>query len=210
MCGTADPGRGPGRIPFDKIPLLASAFSGGFRYQHGGFGLIQDGRVYAQPLLNHRSKIFGSEVAGIYISNDSVWVGPHIPELTGKWHSMRQNLTRLVKEGKPEMGNIKWGWTVSGSVYTRRSAIGVDQSGNIIYALGDNLSGQTLAIALSTSGVWNAIHLDMNPGNVHFATFAWNDEDKKPIVIDKFNYYPNCFLNTMGRDFFYITRKSKK
>lgn len=210
MCGTGEPARGPGRISFEKMPDLAAAFSGGFRYQHGGYGLVQEGKVYANPILTPRSKIFGNDIGTIYMSDDSVWVAPHVPDPAPRWHSMRQNLTLLVRDGKPELANLKWGWTVSGSVYTRRSAVGVDQSGNIIYALGDNLSGQTLAIALATGGVWNAIHLDMNPGNVHFGAFAWDKEEKKPVVIDKFNYYPGCYLNTSGRDFFYVTRKKSK
>src|SRR5208337_3432588 len=79
--------------------------------------------------------------------------------------SFRQNLDPLVDSGEVNpMGRALWGYTLPGSgMQTERSGICVTESGNMLYAWGDDVSGTALGKALKAAGCTYALHLDMNP-----------------------------------------------
>ena len=80
--------------------------------------------------------------------------------------SVRQNLGLLVSSGAPAptAGSVRaWGSTLGGVAAPARSALGVDASGNLVYAGSMSALPADLAAALVAGGVRTAMELDINP-----------------------------------------------
>jgi len=218
-AGTEDPkpltgGHGPGRIP--REPGLASrvvaAFNGGFKTEHGNYGMMVNKRILLPPQPN---------AATVVVLKDQrvgfgTWADTH--DVTGirgvadeDIMSFRQNLDPLVDGGEVNpMGRALWGYTLPGSgMQTERSGLCVTQSGQILYAWGDDLSGTAMGKALKMAGCTYAMHLDMNP---HHTGFIFS----KIVELKGHNYRselltplmtvsPDRYIEYAPKDFFYVT-----
>ncbi len=90
----------------------------------------------------------------------------------------RQTPPCLVQQGKVndtlEGGeyNRNWGSTVSGETVIRRSAIGLDKSGRVLfYGIGEACTAQALARAMRAVGAEDAAQLDVNYSYPRFLLF---------------------------------------
>ncbi|MGH2633662.1 MAG: hypothetical protein ACRDG3_09660, partial [Tepidiformaceae bacterium] len=144
-AGVVDPGgfrgvKGPGVIPADQYPNLLAAWNGGFKGQHGNFGMYADGTTYV-PLRSGLASIAVYKDGTIRMGTwgaDLVWD----PNMV----AVRQNAVLLVQDGKvsnrTSEGNDTWGYVNvdSAEFITWRSAVGLTKDGNLIYASGNSLS----------------------------------------------------------------------
>ena len=98
-AGVADPGgfrgvKGPGAIPTDQYPNLLAAWNGGFKGQHGNFGMYADGTEYV-PLR--------SGLASIAVYRDgTIRMGTWGADLSwdANMVAVRQNAVLLVQDGQ--------------------------------------------------------------------------------------------------------------
>ncbi len=212
VAGTEDPGgyrgvRGLGVIPADKQSLLVAAWNGGFKGEHGYYGMYVDGREVV-PLRNG--------LASIAVMGDgTIKVGEYGRDFVRDDNTVavRQNAVLLVDHGEisPRVneGNDTWGYVQvnSAEFITWRSAVGLTKDGNLIIAAGNSLSAASLAKALWAAGAYTAMQLDINTPYVLTSEFFPQPDGTVQAArfMDSMGDSPSRFLKTQTRDFMYLT-----
>ncbi|MCL2449329.1 MAG: phosphodiester glycosidase family protein [Polyangiaceae bacterium] len=217
-AGTEDPEPmtgppGAGRIPRDPAVYrrVAAAFNGAFKTDHGHYGMMVHRRVLLPPVPNAASVVVlddGRVGFGTWGADKRVGGLLGVPD--DSIESFRQNLDALVDQGKinPSGRNL-WGFTLPGKgAQTERSGVCVTKSGHLVYAWGEDLSGTTLARALTMAGCNFAMHLDMNPYHTGFL-FASIDEFsghkyKSALLSPAMSIQPDRYIQYSSKDFFYL------
>ena len=105
-----------------------------------------------------------------------------------------------------EKGIDTWGLTVTNSMYTWRSGIGITRNGNLVYAVGPSLVPRTLAKALQAAGAVNAMQLDINPYWVRFILFHLQSPGSYTYgpLLQKMANGGYSYLHGYQKDFFYV------
>ncbi len=200
--------KGTGKIAADDRDngSLLAAFNGGFKATHGHFGAMQNGLV-ALPALN------GFAAVALY-DDGRVRIGEWGKDILPSKNivAWRENARLIIQNGQvsPRVAVdalSDWGGTISGSVVTWRSALGLGVDNRVLYYFaGPNLSMPTLARAMLAAGVQQGLLLDINASWVHFT--AIRDVSGKlsadPLLPDMKSSVDR-YLRTSQRDFFYIT-----
>jgi hypothetical protein len=213
VAGTKQPGGpignfGPGVIPPDivKSGNLVAAFDGGFQYRDGTYGMIVDGKTYV-PLENNVGTLVGYKDGTINIIN---YTGQNLGNNVA---FIRQNCPILVENGQVfalnELNKKLWGRTFNTDIFTWRSGIGLTTQGNLIYAVGNNLSPESLATALKMAGAVNAIQLDINPFWVRFNFFEPNSTGgyTTSTLTKDLKDGSKAYLTGYSKDFFFLYKK---
>ena len=214
VAGTKEPGGsvgkpGPGLIPADIIKngSLMAAFDGGFQYRDGEYGMIVGDTTYL-PLQQNIGTLVGYKDGNLKIVK---YTGQSLGD---NITFIRQNCPILVDNGditiNDEQNKGLWGRTFTSDIFTWRSGIGLDKDGNLIFAVGNNLTPATLATALKMGGATNALQLDINPNWVRFNLFSYIGNGKytsNPLTHDLKDGSPE-YLNGNTKDFFYLYKKS--
>lgn len=212
QAGTYYPGSthrayGPGVVPFGikNSNSLLAVFNGGFQEKDGHYGMIVGNRTYVPLLRNMPTLLFHADGSFSLIT----YSGQGIPKDVV---ALRQNGPLLIENGRVtsyvELGPDTWGRTITNSMYTWRSGLGITKEGNLIYAAGNSLLPGTLAKAMLSAGAVNAIQLDINPPWVRFIIY-------QSIGNGKYNFTPLLtsmkggkeYLTRYNKDFFYIYKK---
>lgn len=214
VAGTEQPGGpvgnpGPGVIPQDIVKSgdLVAAFDGGFQYRDGEYGMIVNGKTYL-PLVNDVGTLIGYSDGTLKIINYNG------QDLSNNVSFVRQNCPMLIEDGNTSILNEKnkklWGRTFNADIYTWRSGVGLTKNGNLIYAVGNNLSPLTLSYALKMAGAENAIQLDINPFWVRFNIFESNGSGgyQTSTLTKDLKDGSKEYLNGYSKDFFYVYKKS--
>lgn len=201
---------GPGVIPNNVVNSgkLIAAFDGGFQYKDGAFGMIVGNTTYL-PLKNNLGTLVGYEGGSLKIIN---YTGQSLGDNV---EFVRQNCPMLITNGEESVSNPKskalWGRLAAGTVgiYTWRSGVGITKEGNLLFAVGNNLTPDTLAHALKAAGAENAIQLDINPIWVRFNIFDPISPGKysSTTLIKDLHDGSREYLNGYNKDFFYIYKK---
>ena len=213
VAGTQQPGgplgnSGPGLIPQNIITSgnLVAAFNGGFQFRDGGYGMTVDGKTYV-PLIKDAGTLVGYKDGSLKIVN---YQGQ---DLGNNIAFIRQNCPILVENGNTfisdENNKHIWGRTFNADIYTWRSGLGLTASGNLIYAVGNNLSPLSLSTALKMAGAVNAIQLDVNPFWVRFNLFEPKTSggySTKTLTKDLKDGSVG-YLKGYAKDFFYLYKK---
>ena len=203
----------PARIPSSDLQpgKILAAFNGGFKAEHGHFGVMLNGVTLLPPREG-----FGT--VAIY-DNGKVLLGAWGKDITASSHTVawRQNGPLIIQNGQinPQTGvtdPLVWGYTTDGSTATGRSALAINQDGTILYyAVGFNLTLPALARAVQDTGAYQAIQLDINNYYTHFEAFTLGNNGTKPIAVPLLDQMKGPgdqrYLTINKRDFFYITIK---
>lgn len=214
VAGTKQPGGpignvGNGMVPTNLVQngLLVAAFNGGFQYKDGEYGMIVNNKTYL-PLKNNLGTLIGYANGSVKIVNfEGQDLGTNIAFI-------RQNCPILIENGILEVSNPEnhglWGRTDTTDIYTWRSGVGITASGNLLYAVGNNINPTTLATALKMGGAINAIQLDINPFWVRFSIFDYTGGGKYSSTTLMKGIYDGSkqFLGGYQKDFFYLYKKS--
>src|SRR5689334_2418644 len=165
--GSEDPGLAAGRVKAgpavrgaERARLLA-AFNGGFKLSAGAGGYEQEGHVAAALRRGLASLVIDRSGR----ARVGVW-GHGVPGRGEAVYSVRQNLTPLVRNGKPTPAAADWsawGATLGGGEFVARSALGQGADGDLEYAASMSASPADLAVALARAGARVAMELDINP-----------------------------------------------
>lgn len=163
--GSADPGPVPGspyggRVTGMERPRLVAAFNGGFKLSAGAGGYEQDRHVVASLRPGLASLVIDST------GQPHIGVWPAVTTSVRGIVSVVQNLGLLVSNGRlsPRIDErLAWGATLGHVMDVARSAVGVDASGDLLFAATMAASPRDIATALQRAGVVNAMELDINP-----------------------------------------------
>lgn len=200
-------------IAADHHSALLAAFNGGFKAEHGHYGMRIDGVT----LLPSRSlscwigMMKGDElVIGDYERlkkrmDDALW-----------W---RQTPICMMDEGKLHPGlrserNTHWGATLDGDTVIRRSAIGLSADGKVLYSgIGDHTTARALANGMQHAGAAYVAQLDVNWSYPKFVIYQPRQQGSSELVATKlcdgFEFSEDHYIRQVAhRDFFYLTRKN--
>jgi hypothetical protein len=202
----------PARISAsDMVPgKILAAFNGGFKAQHGHFGVMLNGVTLIPPRDG-----FGT--VAIY-DDGTVRLGAWGTDITPSQHMVawRQNGPLIIQNGQinPHTAVTDpkvWGYTTDGTTATGRSAVGISQDGSILYyAVGFNLTLPALARAVQDAGAYQAIQLDINNFYTHFEAFTSGSNNSLmavPLLDQMKGPGDQRYLTINKRDFFYVTTK---
>jgi hypothetical protein len=166
-----------------EIHLLVAAFNGGFKLTYRDVGFSSGGHV-AVPLKAGLASIvtytdgttgIGAWRAGVPSSGKTVF-------------SVLQNQRLLVDHGvaAASVSNCLipcWGETIGSRTFVARSGLGINASGQLVWAAGEQLSPAGLAIALIGAGAVRAIELDINPDWVAGYLYPHHPSGPSPMPV---------------------------
>ncbi len=202
----------PGIVPKEAQADLVAAFNGGFKATHGHYGMMIDGETFLPP------RDVGCTVAMYKDGTMRIRTWPTVKETADAMRAYRQTPPCLVEQGKVNTQlegveyNKNWGATVSGETVIRRSAIGLDKSGRVLfYGLGEAVTAQALAHAMRAVGAEDAAQLDVNYSYPRFLFFERTADDSPRVggaLIPGIKYQKTEYVGGPElRDFFYLTRR---
>lgn len=205
---------GTGRIPRDPAVYtrIAAAFNGGFKTEHGSYGMMLRKRVLLPPQPGIATVIITKDNRyglGSWGSNKNV--GGIQDVEASDIVSFRQNLDPLVDNDKVNpSGRSQWGFTLPGTtMQTERSGLCVTNAGHLLYAWGDDVSATTLGTAMKMASCVYGMHLDMNPHHTGFIftnITALKGRNYKSELLDKqMEIDPSRYIEYAPKDFFYMT-----
>jgi hypothetical protein len=202
----------PGTIPRAACPELVATFDGGFKTMHGHFGMMLRGDVYLPPRDS-------SCTVAIY-RDGRVGIGPWpmVRPTEADMVAYRQTPPCLVEDGisNAALGSenvAEWGNAVDGATVIRRSALGIDATGRILFfGLGESMAAITLARAMAAAGAVRAAQLDVNDPLVRFLVYSTRPFEQPPLptpLVPKLLFRKAEYLTEPStRDFFYVTKES--
>lgn len=207
---TGPPGRGSLTDDQTTRERVVATFNGAFKSVHGDYGMMVEGRVLVPPKPNAASVVVRQDGwVGLGTWSDSVDVPNDV-------RFFRQNLDPLVAGGQVNpTGRQEWGLKVaSGSVVTERSALCRTSNGQLYYAWGLELTGESLARGLAHAGCTYALHLDMNPGHAGLVftriTGTSPEGVQGQLATPEMTIHPREHALWSDKDFFYVLQADAK
>lgn len=202
-----------GLVPAAVQDDLLVVMNGGFMAKHGKYGMMLDGEEFLAPR---------EDACAVAKRKDgSFWIAPWL-EMKGKNAELsfyRQTPACLVDRGTlhPDLDSDfkrrKWGGQNNGQKDTRRSAVGVDASGKVLfYGLGEWVFPKDLAVAMKAAGAVSAAELDINWSYTRFLLMG-RPTPSEPVqvlstLVPKIEHSKRGYVEKAAtRDFFYVTRK---
>ncbi len=196
--------RGSGRIPDEHRGQLVAAFNGAFKVEHGRYGAVEGGTILVPPQAGLATVAIDREGRAAFGEWD-------IPRFAEPWRDLRQNLRPLVAAGEVNPRRLRhWGEVVAklDESRTPRSAVGLTESGVMVYGWAPATSARLLGEAMRLAGVRFAMHLDMNPGHTGAEFYARGEDGAfEPVPgVEAMDHRRGRWLEVEARDFFYVTR----
>jgi hypothetical protein len=222
VAGSADPeastpeGRAAHRdalVPAQDRGALIAAFNGGWKAEHGHFGLMVDGVTFLPPE--------DASCTVAVLDDDSVRIAPwtDLRATETRMRSYRQTPPCLYLGGKrhPGLGleeTTSWGAAVGGGAVIRRSAIGLGEKGTILFVgVSNSTTAPALADGMHHAGAVDIAELDVNWSYPKFLVYAPNAAGKLEastvfpgFVFDKDEYV----RRRAPKDFFYVMRRAAR
>lgn len=216
-AGSDDPGvaalpasQPPGLVPEEHRGGLFAVFNGGFKPQHGNWGMMVAGRVLVPPREDGCTVVLNP--------GDTVVVGswPSVRERAERARSYRQTPPCLVENGEVNPSLLAgedrvWAGRDPKLKTRRRSAIGVDRTGRILlFGVGMEAEPRLLAEGMKYAGAVNAAQLDINWNWTRFLLFGEKDgtlQITSTLIPEMVHQKRGYVERTQPRDFFYLVRK---
>lgn len=204
---------GAGRIPREKAVFgrVAAAFNGGFKTEHGSYGMMVRRRVLLPPQPGAAAVVLLKDGrVGMGSWGNTTKVSGLAGIADADILSFRQNLDPLLDGEKVNpTGRSLWGFTLPGtSMQTERSGICVTPAGHLLYAWGDDVSANTLGKAMKMAGCVYGMHLDMNPHHTGLVftniTEIKGKAYKTELLTNQMEISPDRFIEFSPKDFFYM------
>jgi hypothetical protein len=208
----------PGIIPASERESVIAAFNGGFKTEHGGYGMKVADLTYVTPQKG--------VCAAALLSNGSMRVDnwDEMKDDEAKMQWWRQGPNCMIEDGKlhPRLTSEalakKWGATLDGETVIRRSALGIDRAGKVLYvSITNNTTAKAIAEGVAHAGAITVLQLDVNYSYPKFVTFEpkkelEEGEEPKRVAVplaDGFEFSDDEYLRKASRrDFFYLAPRS--
>jgi Phosphodiester glycosidase len=202
----------PGRVPDEYHAGVIAAFNGGFKTEHGHYGMYVDGVTLVPPLAGTCT------VARLKDGTLRIGTWSRLAAQLSNATWWRQTPDCMYENGKlnPRLagGRVsKWGSTLDGETVVRRSAIGVDAAGTTLYVgISNHTTAPALARGMHHAGAATVAQLDINFSYPKFVTFREAPSSRLKVAVplaDGFEFSENEYLRKPSfRDFFYVTDSS--
>jgi hypothetical protein len=200
------PSQRSGLVPVEDRATLVAAFNGGWQAVHGHLGM-KVGNVELLPPVTSSCGVAMLADGTLKIAS---WQTIKPDYETLRW--LRQTPPCLVENGKEDArlddSKMRWGAALNGRTVVRRSAIGLNADGTILYyAVGDSMTSAAITRALEAAGAVSAAMLDINHAFPRFVTFVTDPalqtwQDHLPLAPSP---PAGAYLTTAAnKDFFYV------
>jgi len=215
MPGAADVASGPlpfaaGLVPPERRDHLVAVFNGGFQPRHGHWGMML-GETTVVPPRPDGCTIALFRDGSVRIRSHSI-VAAGVPEMT----ALRQTPPCLLEQGElhPDLlrgRDQRWGGHTDGIVTRRRSALGIDAAGKVLfYAVGMEATPKRLAEALAMAGARDGAELDVNWNWTRFLLFeksASGSIEASASLVEVEHGKNEYATRASERDFFYLLKR---
>ena len=209
---------GSGHIPRDPTIArrVAAVWNGGFKSEHGHYGMTVNRRVLLPAVPGGASVItLADGRMGMGTWGVKPALGGIVNVRDTSIVSMRQNLDPLLEDGQLNpKGRKLWGYTRADNegMQTHRSGMCITPSGTLMYAWGDDVNASALGRAMKLAGCTYGMHLDMNPGHTAFMftnivdvrTKNYKSALLEPDMIKSTERY----IEWAQKDFFYVLTRA--
>ncbi len=204
----------PAVIPEAQHSIVLAAFNGGFKTEHGAYGMGIGDTIFVSPREN--------VCAVARLTDDSLlvssWAKMAGRQSDMRWWRQTPNCMYEDNELHPRLASghsKKWGATLDGNTVIRRSAIGIDEAGETLFVgISNHTTADALALGVHHAGASNVAQLDVNfsfPKFVLFESKAPGGERLAVALADGFEFSENEFIRKRApRDFFYVTPRSRR
>lgn len=200
----------PAIVPPEKQPLLVGAFNGGWKTEHGHFGVKVDGTLLVPPRE-------GCTIAGY--GDDTIRIGAWstLSASEPKLVFYRQTPPCLYAGGVRHPGlaaelTTNWGANENADPVIRRSALGIDEKGTtLFFGLGNSLTAPALADAMHAAGAFDVAELDVNWSYPKFLVYQPNaaGDLEASSLFAGFVFAKDEYIGRRSpKDFFYLERRS--
>lgn len=197
--------RGPESVPPTGLSRLLATFNSGF-YEHDAAAGFYTNHTLYFPMVRGLATVVRYTNGTVGITQ---WTGGPSPGPTVLM--ARQNLPLLVNNSVPTSAtanDFAWGLTLYGAPAVWRSALGIDENGNLIYAAAPAQTAASMAAIMVQLHSVRAMELDINPEWPIFVTYAGPGARAPFLEVPNPNQIPNRFLYSSTKDFFavYLSR----
>lgn len=202
-----------GLIPAGDRQHLLAAFNGGFKAEHGHYGMHVDGVTLIVP-RQHACTIASTREGELYIGT---W--QRLASTAAEFAWWRQTPPCLVEDGAShpalrDESERRWGAMPDGETVIRRSALGLDRDGHVLFMSVSNFTtAQAIAAAMRHVGAHDVAELDVNWSFPHFVIFRNNHAGEleavglfKGFLFDEQRY----LKKPSSRDFFYLVHTPER
>jgi hypothetical protein len=193
--------RGPEEVPAVGRGRLLAAFNSGFYEADSSAGFYTNKTLY-YPMVDGLATVVRYTNGTVNITK---WTGGARPGPTVLM--ARQNLSLLVNNYRAtgaSLDNQLWGSTLGGVPAVWRSALGIDDQGNLIYVAAPEQTSTSLAQIMVKLHVVRAMQLDINPEWPIFVTYAGRGAVGPALYVANPNQVADRFLYTSTKDFFAV------
>lgn len=201
-----------GVVAPEDLPRALAAFNGGFKTTHGNYGMKSNDIVWVDP------RVRACTIAMYAQDRIAIRSWEDLEPTKADMIWFRQTPMCMFENGTMHQGltveqNTHWGATLDKDTVIRRSAIGLDQEGKVLYVgISEATTATAIAKAMNHAGAAHVAQLDVNWSYPKFVTIEPREGDvNNPMVkaiIDGFEYGEDDYVKKpMSRDFFYLTRK---
>jgi hypothetical protein len=194
-------------VPEADREKLVAAFNGGFKAEHGKFGMMVAGHELLAP--RPKSCTFAEQKDGTLAI--ATWTAISAePELLSWW---RQTPACMLENGALHAGlqtedSKNWGATLEGKTVIRRSAVGLGADGRTLYVgISNSTTARALALGMKQVGATNVAQLDVNHSFPRFLMYTAGPTGLTAQgAVKGLLYQKDEFLGRPStRDFFYVT-----
>jgi hypothetical protein len=199
------------RIPDEHHDQVLGAFNGSFMTEHGYYGMKVDGVTLVKP----REK--PCTIAWYKDGRMRIATWKAIADTEPQMAWFRQAPSCMYENGElhPGLqagGTAHWGATLDGETVIRRSAAGLDASGEVLYVgITNHTTARAIAIAMHHAGAQHVTQLDVNWSYPKFVLFDPGPDGKRlAVALAKgFEFTEDEYIRQRSlRDFFYLMPKN--
>ena len=201
----------PGVIPEGDRGSLVAAFNGGFKAEHGQFGMMVDGQELLGP------KPLSCTVAATTDGTLRIAPWSELKNEAGDLAWWRQTPGCMLSKGvlhpglrSPDTKN--WGATLDGNTVIRRSAVGLSSDGETLFVgISNSTTARAMALGMQQVGAVTVAQLDVNFSFPRFLLYEEGAANGKLTALGAVKgllYAPDEYLgHSSTRDFFYVTAR---
>ncbi|HSC86541.1 MAG TPA: phosphodiester glycosidase family protein, partial [Polyangiaceae bacterium] len=209
--GETPAGSRPGVVPEEARGRLVAAFNGGFKAEHGHYGMMTNGTEWLGPKKG--ACTFARMASGEL--RVATWSALANEKDMSWW---RQTPACMVEDGALHAGlrtegSKGWGATLEGDTVIRRSAVGVTADGKfLLVGISNSTTATALARGMMHAGARQVAQLDVNFSYPRFLLYrdaaATTHAMRAEGAVKGLLYSEDEYLGrASGRDFFYVTHK---
>jgi hypothetical protein len=200
----------PGVVPEADRGQLVAAFNGGFKAEHGQFGMMVDGAELLAP--KPLSCTVASTADGTLAIAPWTALAPRATDFVW-WRQTPECMLEngVLHPGLSSPDTKHWGATIDGETVIRRSALGLGADGKTLFVgISNSTTARAMALGMRQAGAVTVAQLDVNFSFPRFVVYEEGDAGKLTAVgaVKGFLYEPDEYVgHASTRDFFYVTAR---